>query len=52
MLNAQSATVQARRNHDNARFDVLLKRLQLRQQAGVLVPDDLAAIDRLLTPAS
>lgn len=52
VLNAQSATVQARRNHDNARFDVLLKRLQLRQQAGVLVPDDLAAIDRLLTPAS
>lgn len=51
VLNAQSNTVQARRNLDQSRYDVLLKTLQLKQQAGVLTPDDLAAVDRLLTPA-
>lgn len=51
VLNAQSNTVQARRNLDQSRYDVLLKTLQLKQQAGVLTPDDLTAIDRLLTPA-
>lgn len=52
VLNAQSNTVQARRNLDQSRYDVLLKTLQLKQQAGTLGPDDLAAIDQLLTPAS
>lgn len=51
VLNAQSNTVQARRNLDQSRYDLLLCILQLKQQAGVLTPDDLAAIDRLLTPA-
>lgn len=51
VLNAQSNTVQARRNLDQSRYDLLLRTLQLKQQAGVLTPDDLAAIDRLLTPA-
>lgn len=51
VLNAQSNTVQARRNLDQSRYDVLLKTLQLKQQAGVLTPDDLAAVDGLLTPA-
>lgn len=51
VLNAQSAAVQARRNLDQARYDSLLKRIQLQQAAGLLTPDDLAAVDRLLTPA-
>jgi len=52
VLNAQSNTVQARRNLDQSRYDTLLKTLQLKQQVGQLGPDDLAAMDQLLTPAS
>lgn len=52
VLNAQSNTVQARRNLDQSRYDVLLKTLQLKQQVGLLSPDDLVALDQLLTPAS
>lgn len=52
VLNAQSNAVQARRNLDQSRYDALLRTLQLKQQVGVLSPDDLAAIDQLLTPAS
>lgn len=52
VLNAQSGTVQARRNLDRSRYDVLLKTLQLKQQVGELSPADLAAIDQLLTPST
>ncbi len=51
VLNAQSNTVQARRNLDQSRYDSVLKTLQLKQEVGLLSPDDLAAIDQLLTPA-
>ena len=49
VLNAQSNTVQAKRNLDRSRYDVLLKMLQLKQQAGVLDANDLTAVDTLLT---
>jgi TolC family type I secretion outer membrane protein len=50
VLNAQSSTVQARRTLDQSRYGVLLKSLQLKQQAGILTPQDIAAIDTLLSP--
>ena len=49
VLNAQSNTVQAKRNLDRSRYDVLLKMLQLKQQAGVLDANDLTTVDTLLT---
>lgn len=49
VLNAQSNTVQAQRNLDRSRYDVVLKMLQLKQQAGVLDANDLTAVDTLLT---
>ena len=52
VLNAQSSTVQARRTLDQSRYGVLLKTLQLKQQAGILTPQDIAAIDTLLSPAN
>ncbi|MES3039570.1 MAG: TolC family outer membrane protein [Pseudomonadota bacterium] len=52
VLNAQSNTVQAQRNLDRSRYDVVLKVLQLKQQAGVLDAADLTAIDTLLTSDS
>lgn len=52
VLNAQSSTVQARRTLDQSRYDVLLKTLQLKQQVGILTPQDIAAIDTLLSPAN
>lgn len=48
VLNAQSNTVQAKRNLDRSRYDVLLKMLQLKQQAGVLDANDLTTVDTLL----
>ena len=52
VLNAQSSTVQARRTLDQSRYNVLLKTLQLKQQVGILTPQDIAAIDTLLSPAN
>ena len=52
VLNAQSSTVQARRTLDQSRYGVLLKTLQLKQQVGILTPQDIAAIDTLLSPAN
>lgn len=49
VLNAQSNTVQAKRNLDRSRYDVLLKILQLKQQVGVLDANDLTTVDTLLT---
>lgn len=51
VLNAQSNTVQARRNLDQSRYNIVLKTLQLQQQVGDLNATDIAAIDQLLTPA-
>lgn len=52
VLNAQSSSVQARRTLDQSRYGVLLKTLQLKQQVGILTPQDIAAIDTLLSPAN
>ncbi|GAP34945.1 TolC family outer membrane protein [Piscinibacter sakaiensis] len=47
VLNAQTQLFQTRRDLAQARYNVLLGGLRLRQAAGVLTPDDVAAIDPL-----
>lgn len=47
VLNAQSQLYQTERDLANARYQVLLGQLKLRQAAGVLQDDDLRAIDAL-----
>ena len=48
VLNAQTQLFQTRRDLARARYDVLLGSLRLRQAAGVVSAQDVAAIDRLL----
>ena len=47
VLNAQSQVYQTERDLANARYQVLLGQLKLRQAAGVLTDDDLRMIDAL-----
>jgi outer membrane protein len=49
VLNAQSQLFQTKRDLARARYDVLLGGLKLRQANGTLKPDDLQAINALLT---
>lgn len=48
VLNAQNQLFQTQRDLAKARYDVLLGELKLRQVAGTLVPEDLAAVNQLL----
>ena len=48
VLNAQSQLYQTKRDLAQARYNVLLGSLKLRQAAGALTPDNVAAINRLL----
>jgi len=48
VLNAQTLLFQTRRDLAKARYDVLVNSLKLRQAAGTLSPDDLAALNRLI----
>lgn len=48
VLNAQSQLFQTKRDLAQARYNVLLGSLRLRQAAGVLTPDDLRPINALL----
>lgn len=49
VLNAQSQLFQTKRDLAQARYNVLLGNLRLRQAAGVLTPDDLRPINSLLS---
>ena len=49
VLNAQTQLFNARRDLAKARYDVLVNGLKLRQAAGQLTPDDLAAVNLLLS---
>ncbi|MGE8441800.1 MAG: TolC family outer membrane protein [Comamonas testosteroni] len=51
VLNAQSQVYQTERDLANARYQVLLGQLKLKQAAGVLTDDDLRSIDSLTLPA-
>jgi len=48
VLNAQSQLYQTKRDLAVARYNVLLGQLKLRQAAGTLTPDDVAALNALL----
>jgi outer membrane protein len=48
VLNAQNQLFQTQRDLAKARYDVLLGELKLRQVAGTLRPEDLAAVNQLL----
>ncbi len=49
VLNSQSQLFQTKRDLAQARYNVLLGHLKLRQAAGTLLPDDLARLNALLT---
>lgn len=49
VLNAQSSLIDAKRNHANARYDYILKSVQLKQAAGTLSPEDVRHINAWLT---
>lgn len=51
VLNAQSQLYQAQKELAQARYNVLVGQLQLRQAAGVLSMQDVHALNALLTPA-
>ena len=51
LLNAQNAVFAAERDFANARYDYIINLLRLREQAGLISPDDIAALDSDLTPA-
>jgi outer membrane protein len=48
VLNAQSQLFTTQRDLAKARYDVLVRELQLRQVAGTLKPDDLTGVNALL----
>jgi outer membrane protein len=50
VLNAQTQLFSTRRDLARARYDVLVNGLRLRQAAGVLRADDVAAVNRLIAP--
>jgi outer membrane protein len=50
VLNAQSQLYQTKRDLAQARYNVLLGDLKLRQANGTLVPDDLARLNTMVTP--
>lgn len=50
VLNAQRQLYSAVRNYNNARYDYILNNLRLKQVAGTLSPDDLAALGEYLKP--
>jgi outer membrane protein len=48
VLDAESQLYQTSRDLSRARYDALVGLLRLKQAAGVLAPDDLTQIDRML----
>ncbi len=51
LLNAQNAVFAAERDFANARYDYIINLLRLREQAGLISPDDIASLDSDLSPA-
>jgi outer membrane protein len=48
VLNAQNALYSAQRDYANARYDYILNMLRLKEQAGLLSPEDVYALDNSL----
>ena len=50
VLVAQRTLFQAKRNYANARYDYILSMMGLKEVAGQLSPDDIAALNAWLDP--
>ena len=50
VLNAQNTLFQAKRDYANARYDYVNNLLRLKQQAGLLSPEDVYRLDAELVP--
>jgi outer membrane protein len=48
VLNAQNALYAAKRDYANSRYDYVINQLRLKQQAGLLSPQDVLDLDRHL----
>lgn len=50
VLNAQNLVFEARRDYANSRYDFIVNSLRLKENAGILSPDDVAQLDSFLEP--
>jgi outer membrane protein len=51
VLNAQNTLFQAERDYANSRYDYILNLMRLKEQAGLLSPEDVIKLDSFLVPA-
>ena len=53
VLNAQNAVFAARRDYANSRYEYVLNSMRLKENAGTLSPEDIAALESfLIEPAA
>lgn len=52
VLNAQNTLFQAERDYANSRYDYILNLMRLKEQAGLLSPEDVIKLDSFLVPPS
>jgi len=50
VLNAQNTLFQAERDYANSRYDYILNMMKLKEQAGLLSPEDVIRLDSFLVP--
>jgi outer membrane protein len=50
VLNAQNTLFAAQRDYYNSRYDYILNLLRLKEQAGLLSPEDVITLDSFLSP--
>lgn len=50
VLNAQNTLFAAQRDYANSRYDYILNTMRLKEQAGLLSPEDIQALDAALVP--
>jgi outer membrane protein len=48
VLNAQNAVFSAQRDYANSRYDYVLNSMRLKENAGTLSPEDIAALEAFL----
>ena len=50
VLNAQKTVFEAERDYANSRYDYILNLMLLKEQAGLLSPEDILRLDSFLVP--
>jgi outer membrane protein len=50
VLNAQNTLFSAQRDYANSRYDYILNLMRLKEQAGLLSPEDIGRLDSYLVP--